>query len=161
MTSYTQNGADIEGDYRYLLWREWQSKGAGTALFIMLNPSTADARADDPTIRRCVSFAKGWGYNRLEVVNLFALRTSDPKVMKAHESPMGPRNAEVILDRANAAGVIVCAWGTHGTHLGQDEFLKSRLLPQHALHALHLTAQGHPGHPLYLPSDSNLIRLHR
>lgn len=66
-----QGGAVITGDYRYLLWREWDISNK-TVSFIMLNPSRADAQINDPTITRCINFALSWGYGRLEVVNLFA-----------------------------------------------------------------------------------------
>ena len=76
-----QSGAVITGDYRYLLWREWDNSHK-TVSFIMLNPSRADAQVNDPTITRCINFAKSWGYGRLEVVNLFAYRTPKPSLLK-------------------------------------------------------------------------------
>lgn len=178
--SYLYKGAQISGceQYRYLLWREWRGSGqhwrswggkdgAGSeleepksCLFVMLNPSTADGEQDDPTIRRCVGFAKRLGYDRLEVVNLFALRATDPAVvleMTGTRDPIGPRNQEVIANAAFDAGVIICAWGVHGKHIGQDETVKG-WLGDRELYALGLTKDGSPRHPLYVRADAELIR---
>lgn len=182
-TQYTDAGADISADgrYRYRLWREWRGcatdanwrwfgakDGAGhelgepkSVLFVMLNPSTADGEVDDPTIRRCVNFAKAWKYDRLEVVNLFAHRATDPKALLAlgdMDEPYGVRNQEVIERAAQDAGVIVCAWGAHGSHLGQNETVLGWLMDWGApLMALGFTAGGHPRHPLYVRSDVALV----
>jgi len=144
------------GVYRYLLTREF-GPSPKIATFIMLNPSTADANVDDHTIRKCIGFAKKWGCGGLRVVNLFAVRARDPKEMKKHPSPQGPDNKKhfdkaIRVAKANhQQGPIVCAWGNHGLHLGQDkvvlDWLKSH---QVALKALKITSQGQPGHPLTL-----------
>lgn len=110
------SGADISSDglYRYRLWRRW---GPGKmVLFVMLNPSTADASDDDPTIRKCIGFAKRWGYAGIEVVNLYALRSTDPSVLlhKDCPDPIGPRNNDVIFRALRTAGLVVAAWGVHG-----------------------------------------------
>lgn len=133
--------------YRYTLWREWIG-GEGYAMFVGLNPSTADETQDDPTIRRCIAFAKAWGYSGLCMTNLFAYRATQPEDMKAVADPVGPENDRHLQSLAAGAGVIVAARGTHGTHHGRDAAVR-RLLP--ALHCLKLTKDGHPGHPLYLP----------
>ena len=132
--------------YRYALWREWIG-GYGYAMFVGLNPSTADETQDDPTIRRCIAFAKAWGYSGLCMTNLFAFRATDPKDMKASADPTGPENDAHLLALADGAGVIVAAWGANGIHKGRDANVRN-LLP--ALHCLALTKDGHPGHPLYL-----------
>lgn len=132
--------------YRYTLWREWIG-GKGYAMFVGLNPSTADERQDDPTIRRCIAYAKAWGYSALCMTNLFAFRATEPKDMKAVADPVGPENDAHLLAMAGGAGVIVAAWGTHGTHRGRDAAVR-KLLP--ALYCLALTKDGHPAHPLYL-----------
>lgn len=132
--------------YRYTLWREW---GDGPyAMFIGLNPSTADETKDDPTIRRCIGFAKDWGYGSLCMTNLFAFRATDPKVMMAADDPVGADNDTHLSQCAATAGVVVAAWGSHGTHSGRHRAVKT-MLPN--LHYLRLTQDGHPGHPLYLP----------
>jgi len=133
--------------YRYTLWREWIG-GSGYAMFVGLNPSTADETQDDPTIRRCIAFSKAWGYSGYCMTNLFAFRATDPAVMKRHPEPIGDFNDAWLLSCAAGAGVVVAAWGTHGTHLGRDAGVR-RLL--RGLHYLRLTKDGHPAHPLYLP----------
>lgn len=145
-----QRGADIShcGRYRYTLWRRW---GPGhMCMFVGLNPSTADATVDDPTIRRCVAFARSWGYSGLLMTNLFAWRATDPRDMLAADDPVGPDNDQTLRATWLAAGITVAAWGTHGTHQGRDAHVRA-MLP--ALHCLRLTKDGHPGHPLYLPRN--------
>lgn len=132
--------------YRYTLWREWIG-GEGYAMFVGLNPSTADETQDDPTIRRCIAFAKAWGYGGVCMTNLFAYRATLPEVMKATSDPVGPDNDEYLRALAADAGVVVAAWGANGTHKGRDAEVR-KLLPE--LHCLALTKDGHPGHPLYL-----------
>jgi hypothetical protein len=144
-----QNGALLSPcrTYRYDLWRTWIG-GAGYAMFVGLNPSTADETEDDPTIRRCIVFAKDWGYAGLCMTNLFAYRATNPADMMCASDPVGPRNDEILHERAAGAGVVVAAWGVHGTFGGRHNAVR-RMLPK--LHYLRLTKDGHPGHPLYLP----------
>ncbi len=141
--------------YRYTLWREWIG-GEGYAMFVGLNPSTADETQDDPTIRRCIGYAKSWGYAGLCMTNIFAYRATQPEDMKAVADPVGPENDQYLQRIAAGAGVIVAAWGVHGTHQGRDSAVR-RLLP--ALHCLKLTKDGHPGHPLYLPKTLRPVML--
>jgi len=136
--------------YRYSLWRRWGAPEQGYALFIGLNPSTADETQDDPTIRRCVQFAKDWGYGALCMANLFALRATDPRVMRAHPQPIGNENDQTLKALAQGAGVVVAAWGNHGTHQGRADQVQA-MLP--GLMCLRTTKSGHPGHPLYLPKN--------
>ncbi|GIL13657.1 MAG: hypothetical protein BroJett038_23770 [Chloroflexota bacterium] len=140
--------------YRYALWRRWgdllEPGRDGYAMFICLNPSTADETRDDPTIRRCIAFARAWGYSGLCMANLFAFRATDPAKMMAQANPIGPENDEHLSRLAKGALVVVAAWGANGTHLGRDVEVR-RALP--ALHYLSLTKEGHPGHPLYLPKS--------
>lgn len=136
--------------YRYTLRRRW---GPGpAAVFIGLNPSTADETQDDATIRRCIRFARAWGFDALCMVNLFAYRATDPAEMTKADNPVGERdiNDATLRDVAKEAGVVVAAWGVHGTHRGRDAEVRA-LLP--GLHYLRLTKDGHPGHPLYLPAS--------
>ena len=134
--------------YRYSLTREW---GSGIAvLFVGLNPSTADETSDDPTIRRCIGFAREWGYARLHMANLFAFRSTDPSGMKNASDPIGPENDMHLLALANDSALTVAAWGTHGTFGGRHSTVR-KMLPR--LHYLRLTKDGHPGHPLYLPKS--------
>jgi hypothetical protein len=148
------------GRYRYLLTRQ-VGPGPRTATFIMLNPSTADATNDDPTIRRCIGFARQWGCGRLAVLNLFALRATDPTDLKRAKEPVGPENREWFERtlRGDHDGPVVCGWGVHGDHLGQDSVVLGWLaaLGVHPL-ALGLTRDGHPRHPLYLPKGADLLQ---
>lgn len=135
--------------YRYDLWREWIG-GAGYAMFVGLNPSTADETLDDPTIRRCIGFAKVWGFAGLCMTNLFAFRATQPKDMLAAADPIGPDNDDALRGAAKGAGIVVAAWGGQGGFMGRDRQVRA-MLPD--LHYLRLTKDGHPGHPLYLPAS--------
>ena len=115
----------------------------------MLNPSTADAVRDDPTIRRCIGFARAWGYRRLVVTNIFALRATLPSALRGAADPVGPRNDRYILRAARDADRVVCAWGVHGA-LGNREAEVLALLRDLALENLGLTQGGYPRHPLYV-----------
>ena len=145
-----ERGADISpcGRYRYTLWRKWGP--GGTCMFVGLNPSTADATLDDPTIRRCVAFARSWGYGGLMMTNLFAWRATDPRDMRAASDPVGPLNDAVLTATYFNSAVAIAAWGAHGTHHGRDAVVR-KMLPR--LRYLRLTKDGHPGHPLYLPAS--------
>lgn len=135
--------------HRYTLWREWIGGAGGYVQFIGLNPSTADDAKDDPTIRRCIGFAKSWGFSGLCMTNLFAFRATQPADMKTAADPIGPENDRLILECAADAGIVIAAWGAHGTYLQRDVAVR-KLVPK--LHYLRLTAAGQPGHPLYLPA---------
>ena len=116
-------GAVITGDYRYLLWREWNSNNK-TVSFIMLNPSLADAEINDPTITRCIKFSQAWGYDRLEVVNLFAYRTSKPSLLKQAVEPIGEDNDRYILETALRSDLVILAWG-QSWYLAKTRFVCS------------------------------------
>lgn len=137
--------------YRYALWREWLM-GDGTCLFVMLNPSTADGDHDDATVRRCISFAQRWGYRRLAVANLFALRSTDPKLLKTSKSPIGPDNDRHIHDLAAGAAAIYAAWGALPDLFSHRERHVRAILRAAGppVRVLALTKNGHPRHPLYL-----------
>lgn len=141
------------GKYRYTLWRSWGnlfSKEFSYAMFIGLNPSTADEAKDDPTIRRCIGYARKWGYGGLCMTNLFAYRATLPKDMKAADDPIGPDNDRSLVDMAKGAGVIIASWGIHGAHVGRDKKVME-MIPR--LSVLKLTKDGYPAHPLYLPGE--------
>jgi hypothetical protein len=143
--------------HRFRLSRVWDP-GGPRCCFVMLNPSTADARTLDPTVTRCAGFARGWGYGALEVVNVFALRSTDPAALRTDPHPVGRGNDGAILAAASAADLVVAAWGTHGDVGGRGEAVR-RLLTRAGigLAVLRLTAGGHPGHPLYLPGDARPV----
>lgn len=136
--------------YRYVLKRAWGSQFGRYVQFIGLNPSTADETQDDPTIRRCINYAKAWGYDGLVMTNIFAFRATDPRVMRAHPEPIGPANQATLIDVNWYADLSVACWGAHGEFMGRGEAVRAALKD---LHVLKLTKDGHPGHPLYLRSD--------
>jgi hypothetical protein len=141
--------------YRYVLWREWD-KHRPPFVVIGLNPSTADETQDDPTIRRCLGFARREGCGRLAMLNLFALRATDPRVLRTHSAPIGIDNDRHILDAGSIPdAVIVSAWGVHGTLHDRDVWVAG--LISAPLWCLGTSKAGHPRHPLYLPSDAPLV----
>jgi len=156
---FAETGATFSPDrnYRYSLWRRWEHR-APYALFIGLNPSTANEQEDDPTIRRCKRFAADWGYGAVYMANLFALRATDPDDMLAHNAPVGGDNNTWLQNLARDAGIIVCAWGAHGGHRQRDEEVKC-LLAEHNLMCLGITKTGKPRHPLYIKADKQLEAL--
>lgn len=136
--------------YRYLLTRIWDPEGR-KVLFVMLNPSTATEIQNDPTVERCERRARALGYGAFRVTNIFAFRATDPKVMRAEPDPNGPENDASITDSTAWANTIICAWGTHGEHMGRGPDVE-QLLRQtgHPLYHLGLSKAGHPKHPLYI-----------
>lgn len=157
--------------YRYTLWRDWSDIGGDCLFssahgnahrfvqFIGLNPSTADETLDDPTIRRCIGFAKAWGYGALCMTNLFAFRATDPEVMKVEEFPVGESymNDLHLYRTAEKAGIVICAWGKHGSHGNErGKFVKARLMEVAStkLYHLGLNSDGSPRHPLYLSAKT-------
>ena len=129
-------------------------------LFICLNPSTADERQDDPTVRRCKAFAKQWGYGIFSMANIFAYRATNPRALYVREDSVGPDNDRYIRDSAECADLIVAAWGNHGAYLdrGQHVLNTLREVGKH-IHHLGLTKAGQPRHPLYLAKDTQLQKL--
>lgn len=154
-----------DGLYRYRLWRAWRPE-LPRLVFIMLNPSTADAEVDDPTIRRCMGFAKReGGFGGIEVINLYALRATKPAHLLDHPDPNGPTN--VAYWHAMLGGKrpeqVVAAWGAHVHGLDQRGVFSwamssSAGMPRNGWRCLGVTKAGHPRHPLYLPAESPLVR---
>jgi len=140
--------------YRYRLEREVAPFSEGTVCFILLNPSTADEEQDDPTIRRCMAYARAWGYRHLVVVNLFGYRATDPRELRKVSDPQGPGNGHEVFLAAQAADLVVGGWGTHGSYRNQGRNTVEMLRHRHvAVHALGLTKGGEPVHPLYQRAD--------
>ncbi len=139
----------------------------------MLNPSRADAEFNDPTITRCIKFAQAWGYDRLEVVNLFAYRTAHPSLLKQTAKPIGKDNDKYILKTVQHSEQVILAWGNHGTWQQQDlhilQLLKNYSHPSWCafpsagnprgvapLYCFGMTKKGCPRHPLYVHRTSQL-----
>jgi hypothetical protein len=121
----------------------------------MLNPSTADAEQDDPTIRRCIGFAKAWGFGGIAVRNIFALRATDPRELYKSDDPVGPGNDEAICDLAGLCPLIVAAWGVHGGLRNRGRQVCELLAGAGAeVVCLGVTKDGHPKHPLYVAADA-------
>ncbi len=136
--------------YRYSLLRVWDST-LPRAAFVMLNPSTATEVQNDPTVERCERRARAMGYGAFQVVNIFAYRATDPQDMRRAADPIGPENNAAILAAIDWADIAICAWGTHGAHLGRGGHVTGMLRASgKALHHLGLTQAGAPKHPLYI-----------
>jgi hypothetical protein len=162
MTAEERSGAILSpcGTYRYHLWRRWD-ENLPTMCWVMLNPSTADATVDDPTIRRCVGFAKREGCGGISVRNVFALRATDPKELLTHPDPFGPENEEYLghARRVSLLTVLVLGWGAE---LKQPRLREGYRRAKVALiaqkpHCFGVTADGSPRHPLYLKADAPLV----
>jgi hypothetical protein len=156
---HVEKSADISEDglYRYSLTRLWGDWDGPRLCWVMLNPSTADHEVDDPTIRRCTAFSQAWGYHSLTVVNLFALRATDPKVLLVPPcNPVGPANDTAIELAVLQSTDVIAAWGTKGT-IRERDYAVTRLITHKArmpLSCLALTKDGHPKHPLYVKGDT-------
>lgn len=144
------------GAYRYVLGRDWDIARPLLG-FIMLNPSTADADIDDPTIRKCIGFSERLGFGALRVVNLFAFRATKPAALKAAGYPVGPDNDTHTWGTLAACDTIVCAWGVNARNLSRpQEVVSSLRAMRRTPKALKLTEDGIPCHPLMLPYTCTL-----
>jgi hypothetical protein len=154
-----KRGAELSdcGLYRYRLWRTW---GSGERMaWIMLNPSTADALDDDPTIRRCMGFARREGYDGIEVINLYALRSTKPRHLFDHPDPEGPDNWsqwQLVLDDVT---MVVAAWGAHATDRRLPGSQAFEAWSIRDWYCLGKTAYGLPRHPLYVPAGAAFVPL--
>lgn len=147
---------DEEKSHRYTLWRVWNSNPQKIFMVIGLNPSTATEIENDPTIRRCIGFAKREGCDALLMCNAFGFRATDPADMKAAADPIGAENDAWLVRCAGIASVVVAAWGVHGEFMSRGAQVK-RLIPE--LKCFGTTKNGHPKHPLYLAADTPLQKL--
>ena len=135
--------------YRYALWRTWDDSKP-YVMIVGLNPSTADEARDDPTLTKCIKFAKYWGYGGVCMANLFAFRATKPSDMMASSDPVGLENDSWLSKLSKDAGIVVAAWGNDGSHLGRSSAIKA-MLPN--LHYIKMNKSGEPAHPLYLRSS--------
>lgn len=143
--------------YRYALWRTWD-KAKGHVMFIGLNPSTADETKDDPTIRRCIEFAKYWGFGEIYMLNIFAFRTTNPKDLKKANNPIGPENDKFLRKYFDVLGFNVACWGLHGEYLNRGLEIID-MLGRENLQCFGLTKNGQPKHLLYLKYDTELTEM--
>lgn len=156
-----ENGAIIsdDGRYRYVLGRRWDADGP-VATFVMLNPSTADAKVDDPTIRRCVGFARSWNCAALHVLNLYAFRATKPTDLWFADDPVGPENDRYLTKHALASRIrsdpFVVAWGVHAQPERVAAFIDMLGAWKDHLRCLGTTQSGAPRHPLFLSADTEL-----
>ncbi len=155
MTSFlmnTERGAEFSEcrTWRYALWRLWSREPA--VMFIGLNPSTADETQDDPTIRRCINFAKDWGYGGIYMLNLFAFRATNPKDMRDSTDPIGPGNNEALSYYRSKCGLIVAAWGADKHIKKRGSFVIENCIGRR-VECLDFTKDKHPKHPLYVRGD--------
>jgi len=136
--------------YRYRLWRTWDGSKPPLVM-VMLNPSIADDAQNDPTVERCQRRAIAMGYGGLQVTNIFSLVSTDPAALYTTEDPVGPDNNAAILDAIKDAGMVLCAWGNHGAHVGRAREVVDMLRSAGATpHSLGQNTDGSPKHPLYV-----------
>lgn len=151
--------------YRYDLYRKvnGQATDARTLVVVMLNPSTADATSDDPTIRRVMGFGRAWGYWGVHVLNLFAIRATDPREMLAADDPIGAENdaylARALTGARDKREPVLAAWGAHGRHRGRDFHVMHKLVEGVRWQCLGRTHSGQPKHPLYIPKNAQPVAL--
>ena len=143
--------------FRYSLTRVWDNE-LPLAMFIGLNPSTADEIKDDPTVRRCIGFARSGGFGGIVLANLFAFRSKDPRSLKDVHDPVGPENDVRIIESAYSAARVIVAWGVHGALHDRDKHVLSLLQKPYCLG---ITKDGLPKHPLYLAASTKMTRLPR
>lgn len=146
------------GIYRYLLTRPGDLCGdRPPALFVMLNPSTADATVDDPTIRRCRAFGAAWGCRGIEVVNLYALRATNPDDLWTVDDPIGPDNDRMLATKASEHREVICAWGRNAQADRVDAVVAILRAAGAQLLCFGTNQDGSPVHPLYQPASQKLI----
>jgi hypothetical protein len=147
---------DVSGRYRYSLWRAWSIYHPRIA-FVLLNPSTADDERNDPTIRRCIGFARAWNFGSIEVVNLFAYRATDARELLKVDDPVGAENNYYLIQAVERCSTVVVGWGTRGTLLGRDRQVMSLLAGRKDVYCLGITKNRQPRHPLYVKGDTSLV----
>lgn len=155
---YIENDAVISdcGSYRYLLRRAWDAKKP-RVLYIMLNPSTADAQKDDATIRSCVRLASGLGYGSMEVVNVFAWRATKPDELLLVSDPAGPQNEDHVRLALDRCDIPICAWGAWPPAQEASTYIRNAIrVARPAAFCFGKTASGAPKHPLYIKSGTPL-----
>ena len=148
--------------YRYSLTRIWD-EDKPNVMFVMLNPSTADEKNDDPTIRRCINFAKDFGAGGIYVVNLFPLRATNPNELLINDSIISEENKNYIKKYSELSSIIICAWGNNkiikriNKKFNTNVYNQLKLINSE-LYCLELSKDNTPKHPLYLPKNLKPIK---
>jgi len=139
--------------WRYTLERIWDN--GPLVNFLCLNPSTADEVKSDPTVTRCLHYARRWGYGGCIVTNIFALRSTYPAVLLTHRDPVGPENDHFIREVAHRCALVVVAWGVWGKVNDRGPDIAGLLSADGiTLYCLGVTKEGFPRHPLYMPASA-------
>lgn len=142
--------------WRYTLWRFWGTEpNRRLVAFIGLNPSTADETANDPTVTRCIGYARRWGFDGMFMLNAFGYRATYPVDMKAAADPIGPGNDESLRKVSRQCEQLIAAWGAHGSYQNRGQQVCELL--NRPLYCLKKTNGGFPGHPLYLKKDAERV----
>jgi hypothetical protein len=152
VTSHAEFSPDQR--YRFVLTRAWDILPSSYAMFVGLNPSTATAEVDDPTVQKCWRWSRAWGFGSFAMLNVYAYRARDPRALRAVEDPVGAGNDALLSEYARGAALVVAAWGVG---IGDRERLRRirELLSSAAdVHCLGENDDGSPRHPLYLPRDT-------
>ena len=146
---FVWSGAEFSEDrkYRYKLWRGW-NLSLPRCFFIMLNPSIADENILDPTIKKCVGFAKRWDCGSIYIGNIFSLVSTDPNELYRSDEPIGSLNDEAIKYMVSHSDMTVAAWGSHGKFMERGNKVMSML---NNVYVLRMNKDGQPAHPLYIP----------
>tara|TARA_Y100000310_G_scaffold338249_1_gene427363 strand:- start:4061 stop:4546 length:486 start_codon:yes stop_codon:yes gene_type:complete len=152
-----REGATFSDDrrYRYRLWRRWDDD-LMPVLFLLLNPSTATAFENDPTVSRCITRASQLGFGGVEVCNIYAYRSTDPKALYEAEDPVGPENLDEIQAAATMCKLVILGWGAHGEKVSPNwPGMVVRAVSNRDLFTLGVNKDGQPKHPLYVKYDLN------
>ena len=146
------------GKYRYTLLRRWGNHPE-CVTWVMLNPSTADDSEDDNTIRKCMKFTEKWGWDAMLVVNLFALRATDPRQLQGIRDPWGPENAGWVAESCRKGDLLVGAWGSPDRRMRTHAEVTIGLIRDAGFHlkCLGINQDGSPSHPLYLKYETELV----
>jgi len=146
--------------YRYTLRRQglqgMLDPGFAAIGFLLLNPSTATEKKNDPTIRKCIGFATRWGFAELVIVNVYAFCSTDPAGLWTVDDPVGPENDAAIAEVAGQVEKLVCGWGKHARSERIERV--AELLVGREVFALAVNRDGSPQHPLYIPDSTELQR---
>lgn len=145
--------------YRYSLTRVWD-ESKPSILFVGLNPSTADADKDDPTIKKLIAYTKAWGYGGFEIVNLFAYRSSDPKNLYNKQAiAIGPGNTTYLKQAASSHVKTICMWGNQAKEISETvTAIWTQYFRGKGAYCFKINRDGSPAHPLYLPGSCKLIK---